>query len=126
MVQGERDAWIVIAARWPEKIPEFMADKSASLDDPQTVKLCRMISELAEGNVDEERLVAVADLMAELAEQSATRRELDRQDEAMSDDAMIGPLDAFALDAHPMVERLQELMAERGWSGWIRIERSTD
>ena len=126
MVQGERDAWIVIAARWPEKIPEFMADKSASLDDPQTVQLYRMISDLAEGNVDEERLVAVADLMAELAEQSAARGELDRQDEAMSDDAMIGLLDAFALDAHPMVERLQELMAERGWNGWIRIERAAD
>ena len=64
--------------------------------------------------------------MAELAEQSAQRGELDRQDEAMSDDAMIGLLDAFALDAHPMVERLRELMAERGWNGWIRIERAPD
>ena len=26
-------------------------------------------------------------------------------------------LDAFAADAHPMLERLQELMAERGWAG---------
>jgi DNA-binding transcriptional MerR regulator len=126
MVQGERDAWILIAARWPEKIPAFMAEKSASLDDPQTVRLYQMISELAEGNVDEERLVEVADLMSELAEQSAARGELDQQDEAMSDDAMIGLLDAYALDAHPMVERLQELMAERGWSGWIRIERAAD
>ena len=28
--------------------------------------------------------------------------------------------------AHPMVERLQELMAERGWRGWSRIERADE
>ena len=32
--------------------------------------------------------------------------------------------DAFATSSHPMVERLQELMAERGWTGWIRMERA--
>ena len=50
MVEGERDAWILIAARWPEKIPEFMADKTAQLDDPRTVQLYRLLSELAEGD----------------------------------------------------------------------------
>ena len=47
MVEGERDAWILMAARWPEKIPEFMADKLAQLDDPRTVRLYRLIGELA-------------------------------------------------------------------------------
>ena len=44
----------------------------------------------------------------------------------MSDDAFIALLDSFALDAHPMIERLKELLAERGWAGWIRIERAPD
>lgn len=115
-----------MAARWPEKIPEFMVDKTAQLDDPRTVQLYRLIDELVEAGIDEDRLSAVADLMAEMAEQSAERGELDRQNEEMSDDGFVALLDSFASDAHPIVERLQELMAARGWTGWSRIERASD
>jgi DNA-binding transcriptional MerR regulator len=126
MVEGERDAWILIAARWPEQIPGLMADKTAQLDDPRTVQLYRLISELAEVGIDEDRLSIVADLVAEMAEESAERGELDQQKEHWSDDAFIALLDSFASDAHPMVERLQELLAERGWTGWSRIERAAE
>ena len=64
--------------------------------------------------------------MAEMAEESAERGELDRQSEEMSDDAFVALLDSFATDAHPMVERLQELMVERGWTGWSRMERAAE
>ena len=124
MVEGERDGWILMAARWPEKIPEFMVDKMAQLDDPRTVQLYRLIDELVEVGMDEDRLNAVADLMVEMAEESAERGELEQQSEDMGDDAFIALLDSFATDAHPMVERLQELLAERGWTGWSRIERA--
>jgi hypothetical protein len=124
MVAGERDGWILIAARWPDKIPEFMEDKMAQLDDPRTVKLYVLISELAEREMDEERLPEVADLMAELASQSAERGGLDRQSLDLPDDAFIALLDSFATNAHPMVQRLQELLAERGWTGWSRLERA--
>ncbi|HEX4472986.1 MAG TPA: MerR family transcriptional regulator [Nocardioides sp.] len=126
MVEGERDAWILMAARWPERIPEFMGDKMAQLDDPRMVRLNRLIGELLEVGMDEGRLTAMADLLAEMAEQSAQRGELDRQRDQLGDDAFVALLDAFAFDAHPMVERLQELMAERGWTGWIRIERAAE
>ncbi|MFL6061966.1 MAG: MerR family transcriptional regulator [Marmoricola sp.] len=126
MVESERDAWIVIAARWPEKIPEFMAEKVAQLDDPRTLDLYRRIGELVELGATEDRLVGVADLMAELSEEAARRGDLEAHREEMSDQTMVDLLDAFATDAHPMVERLQELMAERGWSGWIRLERAQD
>lgn len=126
MVEGERDGWILMAARWPEKIPEFMLDKMAQLDDPRTVQLYRLIDELVEFGIDDDRLGAVADLMAEMAEQSADRGELDRQNEELSDDMFIGLVDSYAVDAHPMVERLQKLLAERGWTGWSRMERAAD
>jgi hypothetical protein len=42
----------------------------------------------------------------------------------MGDDAFIAVMDSFATDAHPMVARLQELMAERGWTGWSKMERA--
>jgi hypothetical protein len=88
------------------------------------VQLYRLIGELLEIGIDEDRLSAVADLVAEMAEESAQRGELDRQNEEWSDDAFIALLDSFASDAHPMIERLQELMVERGWTGWSRIERA--
>ena len=124
LVEGERDGWILIAARWPDKIPEFMADKRAQLEDPRTVRLYRLIGELLEVGMDEGRLSEMADLIVEMAEEAAARGELDRQNEEMNDDTFIALLDSFASEAHPMVERLQELMAERGWSGWSRIERA--
>ena len=78
----------------------------AQLDDPRTVQLYRMLDDLVAGGLDEEKLNAVADLLAELAEQSAERGDLDRQSEEMSDEGFIALLDSFASDAHPMVERL--------------------
>ncbi|GAA4703274.1 MerR family transcriptional regulator [Nocardioides conyzicola] len=123
MVAGERDGWILMAARWPEKIPEFMADKTAQLDDPRTVRLYRLLDELVERGMDEERLNEVADLMAELSQEAADRGDLDNVDLELGDDGFVALVDAFATDAHPMVERLQELMAERGWRGWARMER---
>lgn len=124
MVAGERDGWILMAARWPERIPEFMADKQHRLDDPRTVRLYLLIGELAQTGYDEERLVEVADLMIELNEESERDGQLELANEEMGDDAFIAVMDSFATDAHPMVARLQELMAERGWTGWSNMQRS--
>jgi hypothetical protein len=125
LVEGERDAWILVAARWPKKIPEIMVEKMAQLDDPRTIQLYRVIGELLEVGIDEEdRLNEVADMLAEQIQESADRGELELQGEEWSDDAFIALLDSFAAEAHPMIERLQELMAERGWTGWTRIDRA--
>ncbi len=124
LVEGERDAWILVAARWPKKIPEFMVDKLAQLEDPRTMQLYQVIGELLEDGMDEDRLSALADTLAELVEESAQRGELDQQMDEWGDDAFVGLLDSFASEAHPMIERLQELMVERGWTGWTVIERA--
>jgi DNA-binding transcriptional MerR regulator len=124
LVEGERDGWILMAARWPEQIPELMADKLGQLEDPRTLRLYQLIGELLEQGPDEARLNAVADLISEIAEQAAERGDLDRQREEMNDDAFVDLIDAFASESHPLMVRLQELMAERGWSGWSRMERA--
>ncbi len=126
LVEGERDGWILMAARWPGEIPALMADKVRQLEDPRTVQLYRLIGDLVELGPDEDRLNAVADLIAEIAQQAAERGDLDRHYEELDDDAFVALIDAFAADADPLVERLQELMGERGWSGWIRMERADD
>jgi DNA-binding transcriptional MerR regulator len=126
LVEGERDGWILLAARWPELIPELMVDKMAQLDDPRTVQLYRLIGEMLDAGMDEDRLRVAADLLVEMIEESAERGELDRHSEATGDDAFIALVDSFAAGAHPMIERIQELMAERGWTGWTRIERAAE
>ena len=124
IIELERDAWILMAARWPEAIPALMADKVAQLDNPKVVRLYQLIGRIAEDGEDEELLRETADLLIELFEQAAASGELDRQDEHMPDAAFIGLMDSFADASHPAVARLRELIAERGWTGWTRVEKS--
>lgn len=122
LLEGERDGWILVAARWPDKVPALIAGKMAQLDDPRTMQLYRLIDELAVAG-EEDVLVQVADLLAELMEEAAERGELEWQTQEMDDDSFVALLDSFAT-THPFVERLQELLAERGWTGWTRVERA--
>ena len=123
IIEPDRDAWILMAARYPEMIPELMADKVAQLANPNVVRLYQLIARIAENWQDEELLRDTADLMSELLQRAADNGELDRQDEHMPDEAFIGLMDSFADAAHPAVARLRELIAERGWTGWTRIEK---
>jgi DNA-binding transcriptional MerR regulator len=123
VIDGERDAWILMAARWPEAIPAIMADKVAQLADPNIVRLYQLIGRIAENWQDEGLLRETADLMSELFEQATVRGELDWQDEHMPDAAFIRLMDSFADGAHPAIARLRELIAERGWTGWTRVEK---
>jgi DNA-binding transcriptional MerR regulator len=125
IVEPERDAWILMAARFPDALPWLMAEKVAQLDDPQVVRLYQLIGRIAESGGDEELLHETADLMSEMFEQAAASGELARQDEQMSDADFIHLMDSFADAAHPAVGRLRELLAERGWTGWTRVEKRT-
>lgn len=122
-IEGERDAWILMAARWPEAIPAVMADKVAQLANPKIVRLYQLIGRIAEDWEDDELLRETADLMSELLEQAAASGGLDWQDEHEPDAAFIRLMDSFADGTHPVVARLRKLIAERGWGGWTRIEK---
>lgn len=123
VIAPERDAWILMAARWPDALPAMMADKVAQLDDPNVVRLYQLIGRIAEDWQDEELLGETADLMVELLEQASASGGLDRQDVISPDDAFIGLVDSFAEASHPVVPRLRALVAERGWTGWTRLEK---
>jgi hypothetical protein len=99
-----------------------MADKVAMLADPNIVRLYQLIGRIAEIGADEELLRETADLMCELLEQAVASGELDRQEEQMPDAAFVRLMDSFADGAHPAVARLRELIAERGWIGWTRLQ----
>jgi DNA-binding transcriptional MerR regulator len=126
IVQGERDGWILVAARWPEMIPEWMPDKLAQLEDPRLVRLYRLLSEIGEshgGDSDDPRLVEAADILADLLEQAYAADGGAQAGQEAGDDLPFDLLDAFAVESDPRMERMQQLMRERGWAGWARLER---
>jgi DNA-binding transcriptional MerR regulator len=123
MLEGERDGWILLAARWPDRIREWMPGKLAQLDDPQLVRLYRVLSELLESDApDDSLLEEAADIMAGIFEQACAAGELTPGDVA-HDDLAFDLLDALAVESHPGTQRLLDLMRKRGWSGWNRTER---
>jgi DNA-binding transcriptional MerR regulator len=123
MVEGERDGWILVAARWPDRIREFMPEKLAQLDDPQLVRLYRVLSELLESDaVDDSRLEEAADIMAGLFDQAYASGEINIA-EVAHDDLAVDVLDALFVESDPRAERMLDLMRERGWAGWTRLER---
>lgn len=124
MVEGERDGWILIAARWPERVCEFMPAKLAELDNPQLVRLYRLLSELLDSDArqDDPRLEEAADIMAAMAEQAYTSGAV-LPGEMTSDDLPFNLLDALAVEYDPRAVWLQDLMRERGWGSWTRLER---
>jgi DNA-binding transcriptional MerR regulator len=123
VVEGERDGWILVAARWPDRIREVIASKHAQLDDPQLVRLYRVLSEIGESDpADESRLAEAADILAGLAEQAYASGELNLE-EVAHDDLAVDLLDALLVESDPRARRLLDLMRERGWAGWTRLER---
>jgi DNA-binding transcriptional MerR regulator len=124
MIDGERDGWILVAARWPDRIAEWMPDKFAQLEDPLVVRLYRVLGKVLDADGDDVMLAEAADLMVEIIEQASARGELDTPDEAFDDQPFIELLDGLVVESAPQGKRLLELMAERGWTGWTKPERT--
>src|SRR5487761_688535 len=93
------------------------------LEDPQLVRLYRILSELLESDaVDASRAEEAADIMAGLFERAYAAGELNLG-EMEHDDLGVDVLDALAVESDPRVERMLDLLRERGWAGWTRLER---
>jgi DNA-binding transcriptional MerR regulator len=121
-VEAERDAWILMAARWPERVREWMPSKLAQLDDPRVLRLYRLsVMFDSDTGDDDPRLEEVADILADLAEQGYAAGE--NLGEFEHDDLPFDLLDALAVESDPRMRRLLELMRERGWARWTRLER---
>ena len=80
---------------------------------------CRRSSKATQATT---RVEEAADIMAGLAEQAYTSGETDLG-EVAHDDLPFDLLDALAVESDPRTERLLDLMRERGWAGWNRLER---
>ncbi|MDQ1022813.1 DNA-binding transcriptional MerR regulator [Streptomyces umbrinus] len=123
IVRVERDGWIPLAAHSPERIPEWMARKREQLADPQLIDFYLTLGQALDRTDDDPRLVELADQLA-----AYITRMADEQGEGYVDDADIEPpfvklMDTLAFDTAPPARRLIELLKERGWTGWTKLER---
>jgi DNA-binding transcriptional MerR regulator len=123
MVDGERDAWILVAARLPESMPTYMALKSAQVEDPTLVELYRDLGTASlTWAADDPRLPDLVDrLAASLEETEDEHQELPV--EARMDNRLVALLDSIFLTSTPIAPRVLRLLEERGWKGWTRLER---
>jgi DNA-binding transcriptional MerR regulator len=119
-IEMERDGWIMVAAQVPQQIDAVMASKHKDLDNPDMQKLYRLISESVDWSADEPRVVEIADIMERLMIRAVEAGEVGTHG---LDDAFVDLLEATAIDSSPLAERLLEILAERGWRGWTRVER---
>ena len=119
-IELERDGWILVAARMPHEIDAVIAQKHEELDDPDMVKLYRLLSEALDWPADDPRVVEIADIMERLMIRAVEAGEVGTDD--FFDDPLVDLLDSM-VESAPGAERLLAILQERGWKGWTRIER---
>lgn len=100
-----------------------MARKRDQIADPRIVDFYLTLSEALDRTDDDPRLVELADGLAAYITQVA-----DEQGDFYVDDTALDPPFAELLDIHvfdtlPPARRLIELLKERGWTGWTKLER---
>jgi DNA-binding transcriptional MerR regulator len=121
MIGGERDAWILVAAQLPDHMSFYMTMKQQQLDDPTNVELYRDLAEAIHWAAGDPRVEAVANRLAGILE-DAEAEGWEVHDEQMTDE-LAELLDSVFLDSVPIAPRLMELLEERGWRGWTKLER---
>ncbi len=125
LIEGERDAWILVAAQLPQHMATFMALKESQLDDPEQGDFYRNFADAIDWAADDPRVPALADQLVGLieAEVDTLPEEWDQPDHRLPDD-LAALLDAVFVDSVPMARRLLRELEERGWTGWTRLERA--
>ncbi|MEU2671675.1 MerR family transcriptional regulator [Streptomyces sp. NPDC007164] len=123
LVRVERDGWIPLAAHSPERVPEWMARKRKQIADPQFIDFYLTLGQALDRTDEDARLVELADKLAAHLTQLADERGDDYVDDVDIERPFAELMDTLAFDTAPLARRLIELLKERGWTGWTRLER---
>jgi DNA-binding transcriptional MerR regulator len=123
MVEGERDAWILVAAHSPDRIAKLMAIKREQIEDPEVVDLYRRMCEAIDWQPDDPRVPALADWLAAFLSTADDWERFDAEDEL--DAGLVELLDSVFVEGVPVARRLMQLLEERGWAGWTQFEPTT-
>ncbi len=116
----ERDAWIMVAARAPEQIEAFIAQKHRDLADPDTIRLYQLVSEAVDWQADSPRVVELVDVLERLLRRAVEAGQMGPAD---LDQTLVDLLDTTTVEAAPMTARMIAMLEKRGWKGWTRIEQ---
>lgn len=119
-IEIERDSWTMIAAQFPERVSDFMADKRAQLEDPETLELLRALEKAIDWEADDPRLPSLADQLTALLDRAMAAH--DPAGDPELPEGFVELLDSSFYDAVPAARRLVELLEERGWSGWTELK----
>ena len=123
-IEIERDAWILVAAQLPARMPQLMALKRAQIDSPAVVAMYRDLVAVADWTADDPRLPAMADQLVTLIEDTTTDWEqYGSQEDFALDDELVELLDSIFVDSVPAARTLLRLLEKRGWTGWTRLQR---
>ncbi len=125
ILRAERDGWIPLAARSPERVAEWIARKREQLTDPEFIDFYLTLGEALDRGDDDPRLVALADRVAAYLTRLAEERGEEYVGDAGVEPALAELMDTLAFDTVPSARRLIELLNQRGWAGWTRLERVT-
>ncbi len=121
IIDGERDAWIVVAAQLPERMEMFIRNKRAQIEDPSVAEFYREMDDMIDWQPGDPRLPALAD---RLVAQLEAVEDADWDDFArggISED-LAALLDSMFLDQVPVARELMHLLETRGWTGWTKLE----
>lgn len=122
-IQMERDAWILVAAQIPDRMPALMALKRAQIEDPSVAGAYFDLVEAADWDASDPRLPALADRLVAMFEEDADRWSEEDLAAFALDDELVALLDEVFLSAAPIAGRLLQLLEERGWTGWTKLQR---
>ena len=123
IVQVERDGWIPPAAHSPRRVPEWVARKREQIAEPRLLGFYRTLGRALDRADDDPRLVELADEVAAYLTQLADERGEDYVDDVDLAPPVLELMDTLAFDTVPPARRLIELLEQRGWSGWTKLER---
>lgn len=123
VVRAERDGWIPLAAHSPERVPEWMARKREQLGDPRLTGFYVALSRALDRADDDPRLVELADELAAHLTRMADELGEDYVDDTDLQPPLVPLMDDLAFHTVPPARRLIELLEERGWKGWTKLER---
>jgi len=123
IIEGERDAWILVAAQLPERMEMYIRSKIDQAENPSVVAFYRDLEEVIDWRPGDPRLPALADrLVAQFEATDETEWTAFAEDDGFSVD-LAALLDSMFVDQVPIARELLRLIEERGWTGWTKLER---
>jgi len=121
-MQIERDAWILLAARYPGQARTWARDKLAALADPEFQDLYRAYYETSGWDPDDPRLDEVADLIVNFAERHRADLEQAPAGPPPDDPVAMALVLSRTATAPPAWERLDQLCREKARARGLNVQ----